>query len=46
MQCWFPRDENSRVIEMLLEHGADALARNAAGRTPADLAQGQREQAA
>ncbi|MES2951784.1 MAG: ankyrin repeat domain-containing protein [Pseudomonadota bacterium] len=39
MQSWFARDENPQVIEMLLEHGADALARNAAGRTPADLAQ-------
>jgi len=46
MQCWFARDENPQVTEMLLEHGADALARNAAGRTSADLAQGQREQAA
>ena len=44
MQCWFARDENPRVIDILLAHGADALARNAAGRTPADLARSQREQ--
>ena len=44
MQCWFARDENPQVIDILLAHGADALARNAAGRTPADLARSQREQ--
>ena len=44
MQCWFARDENPQVIDILLSHGADAQARNAAGRTPADLARSQREQ--
>jgi len=38
IQSWFARDENPQVIAMLLEHGADPLARNAAGRTAADLA--------
>lgn len=32
-----------QVIETLLEHGADTLARNAAGSTPADLARSRQE---
>ncbi len=43
LQCWFARDENPQVIEMLHRHGADALAKNAAGRTPVDLARSRQD---
>ena len=35
---WFPGEHNAQVVALLREHGADEAARNAAGRTPADLA--------
>ncbi|MGE6340513.1 ankyrin repeat domain-containing protein, partial [Acidovorax sp. NPDC077664] len=35
---WFAGEENAQVVELLRQHGADDNARNAAGRTPADLA--------
>lgn len=39
--CWFAREENSQVIELLLESGANPLLKNAAGYTPLDIAKRQ-----
>lgn len=35
---WFAGEHNAQVVALLRQHGADDNARNAAGRTPADLA--------
>ncbi|RYF24276.1 MAG: ankyrin repeat domain-containing protein, partial [Comamonadaceae bacterium] len=35
---WFAGEDNPQVVALLRQHGADDAARNAAGRTPADLA--------